>query len=128
LVAYIAGGTQTEVFQNSVLRIIFGPKMEEVTGEWRKLHNEKLNDLNSPLNIIQVIKSRRMRCVGHVAHVGKRRGAHRVLMRKPKGKGPLGKPRHRWEDNIKMHLQEVGWEGTWTGLIWLRIGISGKLL
>ena len=77
MVAYIAGGTQAEVFQNSVLRIIFGPKMEEVTGEWRKLHNEDLNDLNYPPNIIQVIKSRRVRCVGHVAHVGKR-GAHRV--------------------------------------------------
>jgi hypothetical protein len=95
------------VFENSVLRIIFGPKKEEVTGEWRKLHNEELNDLNSPSNIIQVIRSRRMRCVGHVAHTGKRRGAHRVLMRKPEGKGSFGKPRRRWDDNIKIHHQEV---------------------
>jgi hypothetical protein len=73
-----------------------------------------------------VIKSR-IRCVGHVAPIGKRRDAHRVLMRKPEGKGPFGKSRHRWEDNIKMHLQEVGW-GSWTALIWLRREISGVLL
>ena len=77
------------MFENSVLRIIFRPKREEVTREWKKLHNEELNDLNYPPNIIQVIKSRRMRCVGHVAHMGKRRGANRVLMRKPEGKGPF---------------------------------------
>jgi len=93
------------VLENRVL-IIFGPKRDEVTGEWRKLHNEELNDLYCSLNVIRVIKSRRMKWAGHVARMGERRGVYRVLVRKPEGKGLLGRPR-RWEDNIKMDLQEV---------------------
>jgi len=99
------------VFENGVLRRIFGPKKDEVTGEWRKLHNEELNDLYCSPNIFQVIKSRRMRWVGHVVHMGDRRGVYRVLVGKPEGKRPLGRPRCRWEDNIKMNLQEVGCGG-----------------
>ena len=80
-------------------------------GEWRKLHNEELNGLYSSPNIVRGIKSRRMRWVGHVARVGERRGIYRVWVGKPEGKRPLGRPRHRWEDNIKMDLQEVGCGG-----------------
>ena len=96
------------VSENRVLRKVFGPKRDEVTGEWRKLHNEELNDLYSLPNIVQVVKSRRMRWAGHVARVGEDRGVHRVLVGKPEGKRPLGRPRRRWEDNIKMDLQDVG--------------------
>ena len=96
------------VFENRVLRRVFGPKRDELTGEWRKLRNEELNDLYSLPNIVRVVKSRRMRSVGHVAHMGEDRGVHRVLMGKPEGKRPLGRPRRRWEGNIKMDLQEVG--------------------
>jgi hypothetical protein len=86
-----------------------GPsKRDEVTGEWRKLHNEELSDLYSLPNIVWVVKSRRMRWAGHVAHMGEGRGMHRVLVGKPEGKRPLGRPRHRWKDNIKIDLQEVG--------------------
>ena len=81
------------VFENRVLRRVFGPKMDEVTGDWRKLHNEELNDLYSLPNIVGVVKSRRMRWAGHVAPMGKDRGVHRVLVGKPEGKRPLGKPR-----------------------------------
>jgi hypothetical protein len=100
---------------------------DEVTGEWRRLHNEELNDLYSSPNIVRVIKSGRMRWAGHVARMGKRRGAYRILVGRHEGKRPLATPRRRWEDNIKMDLQEVGW-GAWTGLIWLRIGTGGGLL
>jgi hypothetical protein len=96
------------VFENRVLRKVFGPKREEVTGEWRKLHNEELNDLYSLPNIVRVVKSRRMRWAGHVARMGEDRGVHRVLVGKPEGKRSLGRLRRRWEDNIKMNLQEVG--------------------
>jgi hypothetical protein len=96
------------VFENWVLRRIFGPKRDEVTGEWKKLYNEKLNDLYSSPNIIQVIKSRRMRLVGHVARMGEGIGAYRILVGRPEGRRPLGSRRCRWEDNIKMDLQEVG--------------------
>jgi S-ribosylhomocysteine lyase LuxS involved in autoinducer biosynthesis len=82
-----------------------------VTWEWRKLHNEELNDLYSSLNIVQVTKSRRMRWAVHVASMGERRGLYMVLVGKPEGKRPLGRPRHRWEDYIKMDLQEVGCGG-----------------
>ena len=100
-----------------VLRRIFGPKRDGVTGEWRKLHNEELNDLYSSPDIVRVIKSRRMRWAGHVARMEEGRGVHKVLVRKPDGKRPLGRPRRRWEDNIKLDLQEVGRGcGDWMGL------------
>jgi hypothetical protein len=105
------------VFENRVLRRVFGPKRDEVTGEWRKLHNEKLNVLYSLPNIVRVVKLRRMRWAGHVARMGEDRGVHRVLVGKHEGKGPLGRPRHRREDNIKMDLQEVGGDrGNWMEL------------
>ena len=91
-----------------MLRRVFGPKKDEVTGEWRKLHNEKLSDLNYLPNIVRVVKSRRMRWEGHVARMGEGRGVYRVLIGKPDGKRPLGRPRRRWDDNIKMDLKEVG--------------------
>jgi len=97
--------------ENRVLSRMFGPKRDEVTGEWRKLHSEELNNLYCSPNIVRVIKSRRMRWVRHVACIGDRRGIYRVLVGKPEGKRPLGRPRHRWEDNIKMDLQEVGCGG-----------------
>ena len=80
----------------------------EITGEWRRLHNEELNYLYSSLNIVRVIKSRRTRWAGHVARIGEERGVYRVLVGKPEGKRPLGRPRRRWMDNIRMDLQEVG--------------------
>ena len=101
------GGTRLRVFENRVLRRIFGPRRDEITGEWRKLHNEELNDLYASPNFVRVIKSRRMGRAGHVARMGERRGLYRVLVGKPEGKRPLGRPRRRWEDNIKMDLQEV---------------------
>jgi hypothetical protein len=96
-------GGRLRVFENRVWRRIFGPKRDEVTGELRKLHNKELNDLYSSTNI-RVIKSRRMGWQG----MRERRGAYRVLVGQPEGNKPLGKPRRRWEDNIKMNLQEVG--------------------
>jgi len=90
---------------------IFGPKRDEVTREWRKLHHEELNDLYSSPNIVRVIKSRRMRWAGHMARVCERRGVYRIFVGKPEGKRPLGRPRRSWEDNIKMDLQEVGCGG-----------------
>jgi hypothetical protein len=92
------------VFENRVLRRIFGPKRDEVTREWRKLHNEKLRDLYSSPSIIRIIKSRRMRWAGHVARMGEMRNACRLLVGKPEGKRPLGRPRRRWVDNIRMYL------------------------
>jgi hypothetical protein len=110
------------VIENRVLKRIFGPKRDEVTGEWRKLHNEELNGLYTLPNIVRVIKSRRMRWVGHVARMGEGRVVYRFFVGKPEGKRPLGRPRHRWEDNIRMDLQDVGVR---TGLGWLRIGTGG---
>jgi hypothetical protein len=108
-----------------VLRRIFGPKRDEVTGEWRRLHNEELDLYSSP-NIIRVIKSRRIRWAGHVACMGEGRGAYRILVGRPVGWRPLGRSRRRWENNIKMDLQEAGWWGMdW---IWLRTGTGGGLL
>jgi hypothetical protein len=105
------------VFENRVLRRIFGPKRDEVTGERRKLHNEELRDLYSSQSIIRIIKSRRMRWAGHVALMGEKRNAYRLLVGKPKGKRPLGRPRRRWVDNIKMDLGEVGCGDVgWIGL------------
>jgi len=103
------------VFENMVLRRIFGPRRDEVTGDWRRLHNEELNDLYSSPNIVRVIKSRRMRWVGHVAHMDEEREVYRVLVGKPERRRPLGRPRRRWMDNIRMDLQEVGC-GYWIGL------------
>ena len=91
------------MFENVVLRRIFGPRRDEVTGEWRRLHNEELNDLYSSHNIVRVKKSRRMRWAGHVARMGVERGVYRVSVGKQ-----LGRPRRRWVDNIRMDLQEVG--------------------
>ena len=95
------------MFENRVLRRIFGPKRDKVIGEWRKLHNEELNNLYSSPNIVGVIKSRRMIWAGHVASMEEGRGVYRVLVGKPEGRRPLGRPRHRWEDNIRMDLREV---------------------
>jgi hypothetical protein len=96
------------VFENRVLRRIFGSKWGEVTGEWRKLHNGELNDLYSSPNIVRAIKSRIMRLAGYVTSTGETNGIYRDLVGKPEGKRPLGTPRRKWEDNIKMDLQEVG--------------------
>jgi hypothetical protein len=105
------------VFENRVLRRIFGPKRDEVTGEWRKLHNEELRDLYSAPSIIRIIKSRRMRWTGHVARMGEKRNVCRLLVGKPEGKRPLRRPRRRWVDNIRMDLGEVGWDDVdWIGL------------
>jgi hypothetical protein len=115
------------VFENRVLRRIFGPTRDEVTGEWRKLHNGELHNLYSPSDIIRQIKSSRMRWAGHAARMGEGRNFYRVLVGKPEGKRPLGRPRRRWEDGIKMDLEEIGW-GVWIGFTWLRIGTVGRLL
>jgi hypothetical protein len=99
------------------LRRVFGPKRDEVTGEWRMLHNDELNDLYSLPNIVRVVKSRRMRWAGHVARVGEDKGVHRMLVGKSDRKRPLGRPRRRWEDNIKMDLEAVGGgRGDWMEL------------
>ena len=104
------------MFENRVLRRIHGPKWDEVRVEWRKLHKEELNDLYSSPNIVRVIKSRRKRWAGHVARMGVRRGVYRVLVGKPEGKRPLGRPRRRGERNIKMALQGVGGGEDWIEL------------
>jgi hypothetical protein len=100
------------VFKNRVLRRIFGPKRDKATAEWRRLHNEELNDLYSSPNIIRVIKSKRMRWAGNVARMEEKRGAYRILVGRPEGRQALGRPRIGWENNIKMDLQDVGWVGT----------------
>jgi hypothetical protein len=97
------------VFENRVLRRIFAPKGDEVTGEWRKLHNEELHDLYSSPSIVRIIKSRRMIWADHVARMGEKRNAYILLVGKPEGKRPLESPRRRWVDNIRMDLGEVGW-------------------
>jgi PAS domain-containing protein len=98
------------VFENRMLRRIFGPRREEVMGDWRKLHNEELHNLHSLPNTVRMIKSRRMRWAGHVARMGET-NAYRTSVRKPEGKRPLGRPRCRWVDNIKMDIREIGWDG-----------------
>jgi hypothetical protein len=99
------------VFENRVLRRIFGPKRDGITGEWRKLHNRELHKLCSSPDIVRQIKSRRMRWAGHVARMGEGRNVYRVLVGKPEGKRTLERPRRRWEDGIKMDLREIGWGG-----------------
>jgi hypothetical protein len=94
-----------------VLRRIFGPKRDDVTGDWRKLHNEELHNIYSLRNIIRMIKSRRMRWAGRVARIGGEVNAYRILVGKPEGKRPLGRQRCRWVDNIKTDLREIGWYG-----------------
>ena len=103
-----------------MLRGIFGPRKDEVTGEWRRLNNEELNDLYASPNYVRVIKSRRMRWAGHVARMSEERGVYRVLVVQPEGRRPLWRPSYRWVDNIRMDLQE-----DWTGLGWPRIETGG---
>jgi hypothetical protein len=105
----IKHGHRLRVFENRVLRRIFGPKRDEVTGELRKLHNEELHNLYSSPDIIRQIKSRRMRWAGHMARVEEERKVYKVLVGKPEGKRPLGRPRRRWEDGIRMDLREIVW-------------------
>jgi hypothetical protein len=114
------------VFENRVLRRIFGPKRGEVTGGWRKLYNEELHKLYSSPSIM--IRSRRMRWIGRVAGMGTKRNAYGILVGKPEGKRTLGIPRRKWVDNIKVELRDAGWGVIWTGLIWLRIRTGGGLL
>jgi hypothetical protein len=99
------------VFENRVLRRICGPTRDEVTAEWRKLHNGELRNLYSSPDILRQIKSRRMRWAGHVARMGEGRNVYRVVVGKPDGKRPLGRRRRRWENGIKMDLGEIGWGG-----------------
>jgi hypothetical protein len=104
------------VFENRVLRRIFGAKRVK-DGSWRKLHNDELCSLHSSPDIVRVIKSRRMRWAGHVGRMGEGRGVYRVLVGRPEGKRPLGRPRRRWEDNIKMDRREIGIDGA----NWIRL-------
>jgi hypothetical protein len=106
------------VFENRVLRRIFSPKRDEVTKEWRKLHNEELHDLYSSPSIIRITMSRRMRWAGHVAPMAEKRNAYRLLVGKPEGRRPLGRPKRRWLDNNRIDLVEVGWgDVDWIGLV-----------
>jgi hypothetical protein len=108
---------RVRVFENRVLRRIFGSKKDKVTGGWRKLHNEELHDLYSSPSNIGIIKSRRTRWAGHVARMGEKRNTYRLLLGKPEEKRPEGRPRRRWVDNIGMDLGEVGWgDVNWIGL------------
>jgi hypothetical protein len=115
------------VFENRVLRWIFGLKRHDVTGEWRRLHNEELDDLYSSPNIIRVIKSRRMRWAGHVAHMGEERGACRILVGRPEGRNHVEDPDVDGRIILKWIFKKWDWGG-WTGLIWLRIGTGGGLM
>jgi hypothetical protein len=117
------GRNTDRFFENRVLRRIFGPKREE-GGSWRKLHNDELHSLYSSPNIVWVIKSRRMRWVRHVAHMGERRGVYKVLVGRPEGKRPLGRPRHRYENNIKLDFREIGISGA----NWIQLAQNRKLI
>ena len=113
----LTGERNLRVFENRALRRVFVSKKDEVPEEWRKLHSEELSDLYSLPNIVRVVKSRKMRWAGHVARMGEGRGVRRIMMGKPEGKRPLGRPRREWEDNIKMDLQKVGGScGDWMDL------------
>jgi hypothetical protein len=105
------------VFENRVLRRIFGPNRDKVTGEYRKLHNEELHNLYSSPDIIRQVKSGRMRWAGHVARMGEERKLYKVLVGKPEGKRPLGRPRRRWGDGMRMDLMEIGLGG----VDWIRL-------
>jgi hypothetical protein len=109
------------VYENRVLRRIFGPNRD-----WRRLHNAEIHDLNILPNDNRLMKSRRMRLTGHVASMGEKRGAYKILVGKSQGRRPFGRPKYRLENNIKMDLQEIKWG--WSGLFWLKIGTSGGLL
>ena len=112
------------VFENRVLRRVFGPKRDEVTREWRKLHNEELNDLYSSPNIFRVIKLRRIRWAMHVARMGEKRSVYRILVWKPEGTRPLGRPKGGWDIVLRWIFRK--WDvGVWTGSSWLRRGIGG---
>jgi hypothetical protein len=115
------------VFENRVLTGIFGPKGDEIMGEWRKLHNGELHNLYSSPDIVRQMKSRRIWLAGHVARMGVGRKMCKVLVGKPEGKKPLGRRRRRWDYGTKKHLRENGWE-MWRGFTWLRIGTVGGLL
>jgi hypothetical protein len=105
------------VFENRVLMRTFGPERDEVTEEWGKLHNEELHDLYSSTSIIRIMKARRMRWAGHIARMGEKRNVYRLLVEKLERRRPLGRPRHRWMDNIRMDLIQVGWgDVDWIGL------------
>jgi hypothetical protein len=113
------------VSENTVLRRIFGPK-REVDRSWRKLHNDELHSLYSSPNTVRMIKSRRMRWTAHVARMVEERGVYRVMVGRPEGKRPLGRPRCRWEDNIKPDLREIGIDGAnWIRLAQDRVQWSG---
>ena len=107
ILPYYIGGSRLRVFENRILWRIFGPKRDE-NGEWRRLHNEELHSLYRSPNIVRVIKSRRLRWAGHVARMEEGRSAFKILTGKPTGKRPFGGPRRRWEDNIRMELEEIG--------------------
>jgi hypothetical protein len=102
------------VFENRVLKRIFGPKRDDVTGEWRKLHSEEIHNLYSSPDTIRQVNSRRLRWTRHVARMGEERRVYKVFVGKPEGKRPLGRPRHRWEDGVRMDLREIGL-GVWIG-------------
>jgi hypothetical protein len=103
--------------RNRVLTGIFGTKRDKVIGDWRKLHNEELRNLYSSPSIIRMIKSRRMRWEGHIARMEEKINAYGILVGEPEGERPLGRPRRRWEDNIRIDLIEIGWGGMdWIGL------------
>jgi hypothetical protein len=117
------------VFENSALRRIYGPRRDEVTGRWRKLHNEELHDMYTSPSIIRNNQVEESEMGGAYSILQEKRNAYRLLVGKPEGKRPLGRPRQRWENNIKMDLGEIGWGGVvWTGFVWLRIGASVELL
>jgi PAS domain-containing protein len=105
------------VFENRVLRRIFGPKRDEVMGKWRKLHIEELHNLYSSLDIIRQVKSRRMRWTGHVARMGEERKVYKVLVVKPEGRRSLGRPRRSWENGVRIDLREIGL----LGVDWIRL-------
>jgi hypothetical protein len=115
------------VFEKRVLRRIFERKRDVETGEWKMLYNEELQYLYSSPNIIRQVKSRRMRLAGHVARMAEERKLYKVLGEKPEETRPLGRPRCRWKNGMKMDLREIGL-GVWIGFIWLRIGAVGELL